>query len=214
MSEAAPAPAPLLEAPLPEAPQALPAEEPQAPRLSTEELERLVMGGTTQFREGKYDEAAASFLQVINEDGDNVDAQLAYAVSRFATGDYQSSAMAIRRGIALFPEVVNSLFDLRSNYGEQEDFLKHLRSLEQWLGEHNDDSDAAVVLAFVYHFTGHRGPAAELFKQIKTQAGEDDQKLAEVFVNAKPIEQLEAEAAKQGPAVEAESVPATQPAVK
>ncbi len=159
VSEAAPAPTPLLEEPLPETPQALPAEEPQTPRLSTEELERLVMGGTTQFREGKYDEAAASFLQIINEDGDNVDAQLAYAVSRFATGDYPSSAMAIRRGVTLFPEVVNSLFDLRGNYAEQEDFVKHLRSLEQWLGEHNDDSDAALVLAFVYHFTGQREPA-------------------------------------------------------
>ena len=151
--------------------------------LSQQKFSRWMKEGTEAFAQGRYNEASLLFMRVAMGDPANVDGVLAYAVARFATGDYGVSALAIRRGIQRFPEVVNSGFDLRDRYGKMEDFDQHLAALEQFVRENPDNIDGWVVLGLVRHFTGQRELARRTFELVKRQSPEDTE-LSEVFLNA------------------------------
>ena len=155
----------------------------------SEEVRRLMTDGVKAFADGRYEEAAEQFLRVAMDDPNSVDAALAYATARFATGSYAMSAVAIRRGIRRMPQVVNSLFDIRDRYDKLADFDLQLETLTKHMDEHPDDVDGLVVLGFVQHFTGERELAAQTFARLKAHSDADTD-VADIFLNAKPIEEL------------------------
>lgn len=159
------------------------------PAMPVEQMNELMKQGVEEFSEGEYEQAAQRFLRVAMADPDNVDAALAYATARFATGDYPVSAIAIRRGIRRLPDVVNSLFDIRDRYNQLAHFDRHYEVLVEYVSENPENIDGQIVLGFVQHFTGQREPAAETFKRV-AELSEADRDLAEIFINAKPLEEL------------------------
>lgn len=158
-----------------------------APRMAPEQMQKLMTEGVEAFGKGEYDKAARQFLQVGMADQANVDAWLAYAIARFATGDYGMSATAIRRGIKKAPQVVNAPFDVRERYGNATDFEKHLGTLERYVLENPENADGWVVLGFVRHFSNQRDVAARTFEVVKERYP-GDAELANTFLNAKPLE--------------------------
>ena len=83
-----------------------------------------------------------TFQQAMTADPRNVDAILAYSVARFATGDYAVASVALRRGLRLYPDVVNSAFDIRDRYGNTADFDAHLKALNDFVRAKPDNVDA------------------------------------------------------------------------
>jgi len=142
--------------------------------------------GAEKFGAGQYAEAARLFEEVTLADRNNADAWFALASSSFATSDYRRGAAAIREGIQIFPEMVNNVFDIRDRYGNLDDFQRHIEALERHVEANQSDVDAHIVLGFVYHFTGQRQWAGEVFKYVQS-ISPDDAHLARVFLNAKPI---------------------------
>ena len=179
-------------------------------RVPAEREKKLIMGGLEDFEKGDYEEAARSFLQAAMANPDNIDALLAYAVARFATGDYAVSAIAIRRGVGKFPGVVNAAFDVRDRYGQPEDFEPHLIRLEQFVQTHPEDVDGWLVLGFIRHFSGQRELSARTF-QLVLRLSEDDVALAEIFLNAEALPDLTEPDEADEP--QGRAVPQTQPAV-
>jgi tetratricopeptide (TPR) repeat protein len=181
-------------------------------KLTPEKLNELMTEGTQLFLAGKYNESAAKFLRVTLADRQNVDATLAYAIARFATGDYQIAGLAVRRGIRRIPEVVNSAFDVRSRYSKPDHFRNHLTRLEHYLTEHPADLDAWVVLGFVKYFSGERAHAVEVFRRLRDMPRADVE-LAEIFLGASPEDGQDANppATETQPAAVQER-PAEQPA--
>lgn len=175
-------------------PQAAPQQqaEPQPQATPTDKAvdgQRLYMmmyEGTKKFSEGAYEDAARMFLDVTLQDPNNVDASLAYAVARFATGDYAVASVAIRRGISRMPEIVDSRFDIRLRYGKMEDLNKHVQAVADFVQAHPDDPDSTLVLGFVQHFIGQRDAARETFGRLRELSPADGD-LARVFLNAKPL---------------------------
>ncbi len=165
----------------------------QSGGMSTEEMDRLMKEGVESFANGDYEKSAQNFMKVSMAIPDNVDALLAYAISRFATGDYANSATAIRRGVRKVPEVVNSLFDLRDRYGKMSDFDGHVANLVRYVNQKKDDVDGWLVLGFVQHFIGDRPHSKETFEGVKKRSPADAD-VADLFINAKPIDQLVKEA--------------------
>lgn len=161
----------------------------QAPSTD-DRLFQQMFEGTKAFYEGQYDAAARMFFDVSMQDPDNVDGTLAYAVARFATGDYAISAIAIRRGIRRVCEVVNSGFDIRDRYSKPEDFEQHVQMLEDYLAEHPENADAVLVAGFVLHFAGQYDEAAEVFNELK-RLSPSDADVADCFLNADPPEDIE-----------------------
>lgn len=157
--------------------------------LTPEKLHDLMIEGVQLFQQGDYDGAASTFLRVTLADRHNIDATLAYAVARFATGDYQISALAVRRGVRRMPEVVNSSFDVRDRYGNLEDFETHLARLEWFVVDHPDLEDGWTVLGFIRHFSGQRDLAVETFEGLKSMP-KADLELVDIFLNAEPPVQV------------------------
>lgn len=177
----------------------------QSEGLPTEEMDRLMKEGVEAFGNGNYEQAAQNFMKVSMAVPDNIDALLAYAVARFATGDYANSATAIRRAVRKVPDVVNSLFDLRDRYGKMSDFDRHVANLVRHVNEKKDDIDGWIVLGFVQHFIADRPHAKQTFEGIKKRSPSDAD-VADIFLNAKPLDQLVKEAQEAAKA-EQESAP-------
>ncbi len=190
-------------APQPQADQP-PQAEPQPQPTSTDkaadgqQLYMMMYEGTKKFSAGAYEDAARMFLDVTLQDPNNVDASLAYAVARFATGDYAVSSVAIRRGISRIPEIVDSTFDIRLRYGKMDDLNSHVQALANFVQAHPDDADSTLVLGFVQHFIGERAAARETFGRLRELSPADGD-LARVFLNAKalPAEPATAPGTKQ-----------------
>jgi tetratricopeptide (TPR) repeat protein len=151
-----------------------------------EEIQKLMVKGVEKFAEGSYEEASLLFNQVMMKYQNNVDAILAYAVARFAMGDFSNSAAAVRKGIRLAPDVVNIPFDIRDRYGKLEDFDSHLKALENFVRSDPGDADGWLVLGFVRHFIGDRKMAATTFEILERRSAADAD-LAEIFLEARPI---------------------------
>lgn len=188
-----------------QAPAALPAPNGDIanPPELTDRAKELMEQGLTAFSERSYESAARTFLQVAMDDPQNVDALLAYAVSRFATGDYAVAAIAIRRGINKFPMIVDAAFDVRSRYGELDDYTDHLLALETYVQEQPNEVDGWLVLGFIRHFSDNRELAKRTFEAVQ-QMSERYDDIAELFLNAKPLPE------PVGP--DPQTAPATQPA--
>jgi tetratricopeptide (TPR) repeat protein len=159
-----------------------------APTVPAEQLEGMISDGTRLFRDGQYAQAADVLLRAANADPRNADARLAYGIAQFALGDYSAAAAAVRQGIGISPEIVNTAFDLRDNYGKVEDFDAHFDRLGRRVANEPNDGDALLVLGFVYHFVGDREDAAAVFGQVKAR-GWADAGLADVFLNARAVAQ-------------------------
>lgn len=158
---------------------------PRGTGITPEKLHDLMVEGVRLFKEAKYNEAASTFLRVTLADRQNIDATLAYAVSRFATGDYQIAGLAVRRAVRRMPEVVDSPFDVRSRYTRQEDFALHLARLEQYVVDNPEADDAWMVLGFIRHFSGQQELAVETFRRLQLLPGADVGAV-EIFLAAKP----------------------------
>ena len=146
-------------------------------------LNRWMMEGAEAFGRGRYNDAALSFLRVAMADPSNADGTLAYAVARFATGNYGVAALAVRRGVLSYPEVVNVDFDIRDRYDERGDFDRQLRRLEEFVRTRPDSADSWLVLGFVRYFTGQRELAQRTFEVLQRQSAEDAE-LADLFLDA------------------------------
>ncbi len=195
---------------LPEENSAAPAEGEAASstgKMDMKQVGELMMEGTQFFTQGRYDEAARNFLKVMMAHENNVDSILAYAVARFATGDYNASSLAVQRGILLYPDVVNSSFDIRDRYGKMEDFDEHYDRLVTFVLDEPTNVDGWVVLGFVQHFTGLYERAAEAWQTVRKQ-NDKLSELVEIFLNADPPEREELPAEENAPAPMA---PTTQP---
>jgi tetratricopeptide (TPR) repeat protein len=157
------------------------------PSLPVEKLQQLMVSGTQAFSEGRYKEANDLFEQVAKADPQNVDAALACGVAQFASGKYDTSADSIRRGVSLFPPIVDSAFDLRERYKKVADFVDQLGKLEQFVKDNPKHLDAVLVLGFVRHFSNQRDLAQQTFRQLKKESP-NDAPLAETFLNSVPPE--------------------------
>lgn len=175
--------------PAPDAAVVQPQEQDDQANMPDDHMARLMQEGTQAFTAGDYDEAGRMFLQVGMADPDNVDAWLAYAVARFATRDYEASAIAIRRGVRRFPDVVDSPLDLRERYGQPADFDRHLAALDEYLRGHADDGEAWLVVGFVRHFSSQRELAARTFETIARRFP-SDRDVAEMFLKARPLSEI------------------------
>ncbi|HOA74887.1 MAG TPA: hypothetical protein PKL76_15705 [Phycisphaerae bacterium] len=170
------------------------------------ELQDLMVGGTNDFSEGRYAEAADKFEKVVQVDPYNIDAALANGIARFAKGEYSHAADCIRLGVSLFPPIVDSVFDVRERYSKPADFVNQLRALEDHLDRNPQDADALVVLGFVRHFSKQRDLGEQTFRQLK-KLSPDDAELADVFLNAPPPQAVSISTTQ--PAAGGEPVPGT-----
>jgi len=110
--------------------------------------------GAKSFQTGDYEQAVSEFARALLNDPENGFAQLGYAVGQFAIGDFQAAAQAVRRGLALVPDVVDQPIDVSRQYGVEGDFERHLQSLQRYVSANPQDQDGWFLLGYLAYAGG------------------------------------------------------------
>jgi hypothetical protein len=119
------------------------------------------------FQGRDYATARTLFAKAVLNEPDNGLAELSYAVGLFATGEYAQSAGALRRGLALAPDVVDMPLDVTRIYGDAGDLKSHVQRLQFHVASSPEDADAWLVLGHIHFSIGEPVEAARAFDRAK-----------------------------------------------
>lgn len=114
----------------------------------------LLAEGWQAFERGAYEEARRLFVRAVLEDTKSGSAKLAYGIGHYALGDYRVAAMAIRRGVTVWPESLEGGINLLIHYRVADDFDLHLDRITKHLQARPGDADAWLVRGYVELFGG------------------------------------------------------------
>ncbi|MCP4249325.1 MAG: tetratricopeptide repeat protein [bacterium] len=121
---------------------------------SQESVLAPLMEGDAAFAAGDYAQARRHYIRA-QLDGVYVgEATLAYALSRFAEGEYALAAMAYRRGLELQPDAIDQPLDVLHFYGQPEALRDHLDGLDAYLKTYPTDRQGWFLLGQVRYGAG------------------------------------------------------------
>ncbi len=139
---------------------------PEYARLSARQL---IDRGDDLFGRGRFAEAAVAYRAAAAKAPRDPMAAYALGHGLFAIGDYQGAADALRRGIQLFPGLLDVGMNRRDFYGNPARFDAQLAALARRVEAAPDDTAARFVLGYNYFFTPQRGRAREHLEAVSGQ---------------------------------------------
>jgi hypothetical protein len=135
--------------------------------------EKQVELGDYYFREGRYDEAAESWLRALGYVPDDASLHFVIADALFALGDYHYAAFMVRRALELQPELARVEIDKRGFYGDPSAFDEQLATVRAYLAEHPDDASAHLILGYSLLFSDQSAAAHAPFARVLELDPED-----------------------------------------
>ena len=136
------------------------------PDSTVEIAGRYVKLGDAYFEDGRYLEAADSYLRALAYAPNSPSVYFALADSLFAAGDYHYAAYEIRKGITMDESLAKTKIDKRTFYKDPKEFIKQMERLEKWIAQHPKDSDAWLVLGYNRYFSGDKKGAKDAFMKV------------------------------------------------
>lgn len=133
--------------------------------LDLQAVEKAVRLGDLYFRAGKFDKAAAAYMEAVSLAPQEAELYFLLSDALFAIGDYHFAAYCIRTALEIEPSLAYSKADKREFYGERDFFYRHLRLLERYLQEYDDDADAQLVLGYNRLFSDDPSGARRAFRR-------------------------------------------------
>jgi tetratricopeptide (TPR) repeat protein len=137
---------------------------PQVDTGAQQDARDVLQRGDAAFAAGDYAEARRQYIRAQLDGVFPGEATLAYALARFAEGEYALSALALRRGLALAPDAIDYPIDIAHLYGSPDDLQRHIDALGGYLAQHPADTHAAFVLGYVWFARGDPAGALEAFE--------------------------------------------------
>lgn len=129
-------------------------------------VERHVSLGDFYFKEGRFAEAAESYLRALAYAPDDASLYFVLADALFATGDYHYAAFVIGKALRLDPDLARAEADKRTFYGDPDLFDEHMATLRKYLAEKPYDAAAWLVLGYNQRFSGDPEGARRSFKKV------------------------------------------------
>lgn len=134
---------------------------PPASSSPTRTVSESLALGDQAFREGRYNDAVLAYAKAVESWPNEGVLHLVFSDALFAAGEYHFAACALRRALELEPQLVVSVVDKHTFYGDARELDRHLAQLERFLETHFGDDDARLLLAANYLFAGRAAQAAE-----------------------------------------------------
>jgi tetratricopeptide (TPR) repeat protein len=113
----------------------------------------LMEGGLTDFRRGKYRQAANKFVAAAELNHADAASRLHAAHALFAVEEYRAAVVMLRRAYQLQPKIVALTYDIRDDYGD-DDFDDHLEELEDEAEDHRGDASLWLLLGYIQSHAG------------------------------------------------------------
>ncbi len=112
---------------------------------------QAMQNGEDAFRKGAYTEAWSHFEKARKLSQDSPESLLSLARVSFALADgsYSKAAEYLRMTVDIVPELADLTIFPRSFYGNQDEYLKHLKKLEDHVSSGPDDGDAQFVIGYM-----------------------------------------------------------------
>jgi hypothetical protein len=137
------------------------------PAPSKETLaERHVALADVYFRDGRYQDAADSYLRALSYLADDASIHFALADALFALGDYHYAAFMIGKALDLDPELAELTIDKRTFYADAKAFESQLETLRRYVAEKPYDAAAQLVLGYNLRFSGDDSGAERAFARV------------------------------------------------
>ena len=147
--------------PRPQATAAERAPRPVPPEYGKMTAAQLIDRGDDLFGRGRFAGAAVAYRAAAQKAPKDPMAAYALGHGLFATGDCAGAAAALRRGIQLYPALLEVRMSRRDFYSDGRVFDAQLARLERHVAASPDDAAARFVLAYNCFFTQQHAKARE-----------------------------------------------------
>lgn len=128
--------------------------------------ERHVELGDFYFTDGRYEDAAESYLRALAYVPEDASVHFALADALFALGDYHYAAFMLTKALELNPAMAGVTADKRTFYGEPEAFDAQLDTLRRYLREKPYDAAAHLLLGYNLRMSGDTDGAKAAFERV------------------------------------------------
>jgi len=144
--------------------------------------------GLQAFGAGQYEVARSAFGLAAGMDITDPASRIHAAHACFALGRYSRAVKWLREAFGLEPRIRELPYDLRNDYGRQEDFDAHLAALKGSLEAFPKEVDPPILLGYVHYFTGNRAHAYDALCKAKPRLakGKRDDLLALLLEASEP----------------------------
>lgn len=117
-----------------------------------------VAAGIEHFQAGRYDRAAIEWIGASERNQGDAASRVFAGHALFAVGRYDEAVKMLSRAFELAPFLTESYYDVRTEYGNPDDFATHLSALKAYVAAHPNSAAAVTLLGYVVAYTD--GPAA------------------------------------------------------
>ncbi len=135
--------------------------------------------GEKSFRRGEYALARDDFRRAIARDANDPSLWLGLGLAEFARGRWSPASKAVAEGIKRSPELDPESFDLRSAYGRDGDFEKHMTRLEA-AAKSDADANLWLLLGYIRYFSGDPTGGQTAWEKYAATPGADPQIISQL----------------------------------
>ena len=129
---------------------------------------QAIADGHAAFGDGRYGLASRHFLLAATLNQGDPTSRLSAGLAQTALGEYESAVRLLRRAFELEPRIMFLPMDIRTAYGQQEDFAKHLHALRRKATSDDAVAGDHFLLGYYLYYSGDmHGAAASLDKATK-----------------------------------------------
>jgi tetratricopeptide (TPR) repeat protein len=128
--------------------------------------ERHVDLGDFYFTEGRYEDAAESYLRALAYVPEDASVHFALADALFALGDYHYSAFMVGKALELEPAMATVVADKREFYGDPKDFAAQMETLRRYLRDKPYDAAAHLLLGYNLRMSADPAGARDAFARV------------------------------------------------
>ncbi|MBN1346975.1 MAG: tetratricopeptide repeat protein [Phycisphaerae bacterium] len=122
---------------------------------------KMMSRGLAAFAQGDYDQARSAFALAASVNVFDPACRIHMAHACFALGRYGQAVRWLREAFGLEPRILDLPYDVRTDYGDPDDFVGHVARLERAVQGFSNEADPLIVLGYVRYYTGDRTKAYE-----------------------------------------------------
>lgn len=122
-------------------------------------------GGHAAFGDGDYGLAARQFLLAAALNQGDPASRVCAANAQTALGEYESAGRLVERAFDLQPKLVYLPIDIRSAYGRNEEFTRHLAALREAAENAPENPEVWFLLGYYYFYSQDAAKAADALRR-------------------------------------------------
>lgn len=128
--------------------------------FAKDRFNKYIRAAEAYLKQGEFYRAADAYTMALVYKPGNPLAYAGKSHALFASGEYMSSALFLRRALNIFPEYAKFKIDIETMVGDRDTLETRLADVEQWAAK-SGSGELYFLMAYVYHQIGRQEKAKE-----------------------------------------------------